>query len=157
VLSSPEAARFVRKGDEAGISLAAAKASGFYPADYRFEACPVDGELRKGEVFCVGDCELHVIETFGHCCGMLSYLVTVGHSTYLFSGDTIFHGGKILMTNVYDYCDFQQYVQSLHKLARLSVHALLPGHLCMVLGGGQAHIQKAIDCLTRMVLPPNIL
>ena len=88
---------------------------------------------------------------------MLSYLVTVGHSTYLFSGDTIFHGGKILMTNVYDYCDFQQYVQSLHKLARLSVHALLPGHLCMVLGGGQAHIQKAIDCLTRMVLPPNIL
>jgi glyoxylase-like metal-dependent hydrolase (beta-lactamase superfamily II) len=60
------------------------------------------------------------------------------------------------MTNVYD-CDFQQYVNSLQKLGKLSVDALLPGHLCVALSGGQSHIQKALDCLARMVLPANLL
>ena len=87
---------------------------------------------------------------------MLSFLMTSEDRTNLFSGDTIFHGGKILMTNVYD-CDFQQYVKSIQKLRNLSVDALLPGHLSVVVSGGQSHIQKALDCLGRMVLPPNIL
>lgn len=60
------------------------------------------------------------------------------------------------MINVYDF-DIQQYVKSLRKMARLSVDALLPGYLCVALGGGQAHIQKAFDCLDRMALPPSIL
>jgi glyoxylase-like metal-dependent hydrolase (beta-lactamase superfamily II) len=52
---------------------------------------------------------------------------------------------------------FQQYVRSLRKLASLSVDVLLPGHLSLVLSGGQAHIQKALDYLGRRVVPPNIL
>lgn len=156
VFGSPEAVKFVSTGDEDGISLAVAKAGGFYPADYHFPACPVDGELHEGDVFQVGDCQLRAIETSGHCCGMLSFLMTVEGRTHLFSGDTIFHGGKILMTNVHD-CDFQQYVRSIQKLRKLSVDALLPGHLSVAVNGGQSHIQKALDCLTRMVLPPNIL
>jgi hypothetical protein len=43
VFGSSEAARFVNAGEEAGISLAAAKAGEFYPADYHFQACPVHG------------------------------------------------------------------------------------------------------------------
>ncbi len=156
VLASAEAANFVRSGDEAGISLAAAKAGGFYPPEYHFQACPVDGELREGDTVHVGDSELRVLETPGHCIGMLSFLMKRDGKTYLFCGDTLFHGGKILLTNVYD-CDLQQYVKSLRKMTRLSVDALLPGHLCVTLGGGQAHIQKALDCLDRMALPPNIL
>jgi glyoxylase-like metal-dependent hydrolase (beta-lactamase superfamily II) len=156
VFGSPETAKFVSVGDEEGISLAAAKAGGFYPADYHFPACPVDGELRESDTFRVGDCQLRVIETSGHCSGMLSFLMTSEGRTDLFSGDTIFHGGKILMTNVYD-CDFQQYVKSVQKLRNLSVDALLPGHLSVAVSGGQSHIQKALDCLARMVLPPNIL
>ena len=97
-----------------------------------------------------------VIETSGHCCGMLSFLMTFDGRTHLFSGDTVFHGGKILMTNVYD-CDFQEYVKSIKKLGALAVDALLPGHLGVALGNGQSHIQKAVDCLARMVLPPNVL
>jgi glyoxylase-like metal-dependent hydrolase (beta-lactamase superfamily II) len=87
---------------------------------------------------------------------MLSFLTTGEGRTDLFSGDTIFHGGKILMTNVYD-CDFQQYMNSIQKLGKLSVDALLPGHLSVAVSGGQSHIQKAFDCLARMVLPPNII
>ncbi len=60
------------------------------------------------------------------------------------------------MTNVYD-CDFQPYVKSIQKLGKLSVDALLPGHLCVAVSGGQSHIQKALECLERMVLPPNII
>ncbi|MCX5906303.1 MAG: MBL fold metallo-hydrolase [Deltaproteobacteria bacterium] len=156
VVSSREAALFLRTGDEAGISLAAAKAGGFYPADYRFQACPVDAELSEGDTLPVGDCELRVLETPGHCGGMLSYVMAVDGKRYLFSGDCIFHGGKILATNVYD-CDLQQYVRSLQKMADLAVDVLLPGHLCVALGGGQSHIQKALDCLDRMLLPASIL
>ena len=111
VFGSPETAKFVSRGDEQGISLTLAKAGGFYPADYHFPACPVDGELREGDLFRVGECQLRAIETSGHCCGMLSFLMTGEGRADLFSGDTIFHGGKILMTNVYD-CNFQQYVKA---------------------------------------------
>ncbi|MCL5096497.1 MAG: MBL fold metallo-hydrolase [Candidatus Omnitrophica bacterium] len=156
LFASPQAARFIRAGDEAGISLSAAKAGGFYPADYHFRPCPVDSELREGDVIRVGDCELRALDTSGHCSGMLSYAMSIDTKTYLFSGDTLFHGGRILMTNVYD-CDFQAYVLSLRKLAKLAVDVLLPGHLCVALGGGQGHIRKAVDFLDRMVLPPNIL
>jgi len=99
---------------------------------------------------------LRVLETPGHCQGLLSYLLHAQSKTYLFSGDTIFHGGEILITNVYD-CDLQSYVRSLKRLAGLKVDGLLPGHWCIALDGGQTHIQKALDCLARMMLPPNAL
>src|SRR5262249_10511621 len=118
--------------------------------------CRVDGALREGGAVQVGDCQLRAIETSGHCSGMLTFLMKAEGRNYLFSGDTIFHGGRILMTNVYD-CDFQQYVRSVQKLAILSMHVLLPGHQCVALSGGQSHIQKALDCFARMVLPPNLL
>jgi hypothetical protein len=47
---------------------------------------------------------------------MLSYLMTVGGRTYLFSGDTVFHGGKILMINVYD-CDFSAICKELAEVS----------------------------------------
>ena len=114
------------------------KAAGFYPADYHFPACPVDGELREADAFSVGDCQLRAIETSGHCSGMLSFLITGERRTDLFSGATMFHGGKILMTNVHD-CDFQQYVKSVQKLGKLSVDAPLSGHLCVAVRGAVAH------------------
>ncbi len=156
VSASPEAADFVRRGDENGISLGTAKAAGIYPPDYRFPECVVDRELREGDVCRVGDCELRVLETPGHCCGSLSYVMNAENKTYLFSGDSVFHGGKILMTNVWD-CDYQQYVRTVKKLANLRVDALLPGHFCISLGGGQLHIEKAAESLRRMEILPNIL
>lgn len=156
VIASPEAAQFVREGQEASISLDVAKSAGFYPADYRFQACPVDRELKEGDTFRIGACELQVIETPGHCAGLLSYKMNDGGKTYLFSGDTVFHDGKVLITNVYD-CNLQHYVASLRKLAGLKVDALLPGHSSLVLDKGQEHIQKALDCLARMLMPPNLL
>jgi glyoxylase-like metal-dependent hydrolase (beta-lactamase superfamily II) len=147
VFISPEGAKFVRAGDESGISLTVAKGAGFYPQDYHFQSFPVDRELREGDMVRVGDCELRVtvIEAPGHCSGMLSLLSADG-KTYLFSV-RILHGGKILLINVYDR-DWGEYERSVRKIAGPSVDALLPGHLCVVPGGGQGHIQKAADCPT---------
>jgi len=156
VLGSPETAQFVRGGDEAGISLGFAKAAGIYPADYRFRDCEVGVELCEGDVRRVGDCELRVLETPGHSMGSLSYLMTAGNRTHLFSGDAVFHGGKILLTNVYD-CDLQAYIRSIEKLASLLIDTLLPGHLCVAIGDGHAHLKKAAECLPRMMIPPNAL
>lgn len=156
ISASATAATFVREGDETGISLEPAKAGGFYPKEYRFPSCPVDRVLKEGDIVHVGSLQLQILETPGHCRGMLSYLLTVDGKSYLFSGDTVFHSGKILLTNVYD-CDLQQYVGSLHKLAGVPADGLLPGHFSVVLNGAAGHIRKATDCLARMALPPNIL
>ena len=156
VAASREAAEYVSKGDEERISLNIAKKGGFYPGDYVFRACPVTHILREEDRFRVGDLELRVLETPGHCSGMLSFILDEGGKFILFSGDTIFHDGKLLMTNVWD-CDLQQYVRSIEKLARQQVDALLPGHLTIAMQHGESHLQKAWDTLEKLSLPPNII
>lgn len=156
VMCSKEAASFLREGDESAISLAIAKHAGYYPEDYRFQACEVHRELREGDVVHVGDCGLQVFETPGHCTGVLSYYLSLGSRNCLFSGDTIFHGGKIHLSNVWD-CDLQQYIRSIEKLSKLSVDVLLPGHLAVALRNGGRHIQRAKDTLLSLSIPPSII
>jgi len=156
VAASKEAAEYVRKGDEERISLAVAKRGGFYPENYIFHPCPVERVLAEGDFFRVGDLELKIIETPGHCSGMLSFVLKEQDQHLLFDGDTVFHDGKLLITNVWD-CDLQEYVSSIRKLVALEVDALLPGHLTISLSQGARHIQKAWDTLQRLVVPPNII
>lgn len=156
VAASKEAGEYVRNGNEASVSLAVAKRGGFYPEDYVFHACPVERVLAEGEIFTIGDLELKVIETPGHCSGMLSLLLKERGKTLLFDGDTVSHDGKLLITNVWD-CNLQEYVSSIKKLAGLEVDGLLPGHLTISLGRGSQHIQKAWDALQRLAVPPNII
>src|SRR5579875_995437 len=156
VVASKEAGEYVGTGDEERISLAVAKRGGFYPEDYIFHPCPVERVLAEDDVFRVGDLALHVIETPGHCSGMLSFVLKEHDQRLLFDGDTVFHDGKLLITNVWD-CNLQEYVTSVRKLAALKVDALLPGHLTISLSQGARHIQKAWDTLERLVVPPNIL
>lgn len=156
VAASKEAAEYVRNGDEEKISLAVAKRGGFYPKDYTFHACPVEHVLAEGDIFSVGDLELKVIETPGHCSGMLSFVLKEQNQLLLFDGDTVFHDGKLLITNVWD-CNLQEYVSSVRKLVDLEVDALLPGHLTISLSQGARHIQKAWDTLQRLIVPPNII
>jgi glyoxylase-like metal-dependent hydrolase (beta-lactamase superfamily II) len=156
VVASAVAAEYVRNGDEERISLAIAKRGGFYPADFVFRACGVARVLSEGDSLTVGDLELRAFETPGHCSGMLSLLVKDDRRHCLFSGDTVFHGGKLLMSNLWD-CNLQDYVASIRKLAALEVDALLPGHLAIALSGGGRHIHKAQETLDCLTLPPNII
>lgn len=156
VAASRQASGYVIHGDEERVSLDVAKRGGFYPQDYVFPACPVSHVLSEGGVFRVGDLELSVLETPGHCSGMLSFLLKERHKLILFAGDTVFHDGKLLITNVWD-CDIQQYVSSIQKLSHFDVDALLPGHLTIALQNGARHIRKAWETLQRLSVPPNII
>ncbi|TAM82052.1 MAG: MBL fold metallo-hydrolase [Acidobacteria bacterium] len=156
VAASSEAAEYLREGDEERVSLSIAKKGGFYPADYVFRACPVAHILKEESTFRIGDVELRILETPGHCSGMLSLIMNEGGKFLLFPGDTVFHDGRLLLTNVWN-CDLQQYVRSIEKLARQKVDALLPGHLAIALQHGDRHVQKAWETLERLSLPPNII
>lgn len=155
VAASREAAEYVCDGDEGRISLDIARQGGFYPTDYVFQACPVNRLLTDGDILRVGNLEVHTVETPGHCSGMLSFLVKDGHKTALFAGDTVFHDGHLLISNLWD-CDLRLYAHSIETLANLEFDALLPGHQAIVLSGGSRHVQKAWDALRKMSIPPNI-
>lgn len=156
VAASAEAAGYLTQGDEERISLAVAKRGGFYPADYVFRPCAVAHVLREGDSFGIGGLRLRVFETPGHCSGMLSFLLRDGARQCLFSGDTVFHGGKILVSNIWD-CNVQQYAASISKLAAIEADALLPGHLAIALQGGASHVRQAHAAMERLAMPPNIL
>ena len=156
VSASREAAQALESADEYAISLGAAKKAGVYPADFPFRACKVDRVLQGGEEWTVGDAQFQAIRTPGHSRDMISYLVRKPDRTLLFCGDTIFHGGKILISDTYD-CDVQAYTQSLRALARLKVDALFPGHMLWVARDAHSHIQTAMSFVNRLLLPPNLL
>jgi glyoxylase-like metal-dependent hydrolase (beta-lactamase superfamily II) len=104
----------------------------------------------------MGDYEVEVVATPGHSHDMLSYLFRSPRETMLFCGDTLFFGGKILLSNLYD-CNVQDYVCSLRKLARQPFDGFFPGHNLWVVRGAAVHLNTAIDTLDRLLLPSNII
>ena len=156
VIAAPEAARWVRDGDEERISLRDAKRAGIYPQDYEFRACEVVRDLSEGDTVSVGDVELQVFETPGHSAGMLSFLLDDGGHKCLFAGDTIFHGGKLAIIHTWD-CNIGQCGQSVAKLHDLEFDALLPGHLTISLRDGKRHVNRAHQRFMRMEVPESIV
>lgn len=156
VLVSKDSADFLRNGDEDAISLTFAKQAGFYPEEYRFEACEVNQEIKEDDVITVGDCQLEVLDTPGHSLGHLAFHLQVDGKSHLFGGDCIFWGGKILLQNIYD-CILQDYMDSIKKLAKLSVDVFLPGHLAFSLKDGQRHIDAAAKAVNELGVPPNLI
>jgi glyoxylase-like metal-dependent hydrolase (beta-lactamase superfamily II) len=155
VHASPLTARTLEAGDDEQISLPAAKAAGFYPAEYVFRACPCAGDLIEGETFSVGRLRVTPYDTPGHADGHVSLLVEGGERTYLVQGDLVFQGGTILLQNTHD-CSIQRYAASVAKLAQLEFDAFLPGHLGISLQAGQRHIEAAHAVFSRLGVPRNV-
>jgi glyoxylase-like metal-dependent hydrolase (beta-lactamase superfamily II) len=149
-----DCAPFLRDGDEVAISLAGAKQARLYPDDYHFEPCPVNVELREGQLVQVGDIQLQTIETPGHSRGHVSYLLEQSGRKILFGGDLIFFGGEILLQNTWD-CDLRAHLDSLVKLRDARIDVLLPGHLAFSLKNGQRHLDAAIKIIDGLLVPPN--
>ncbi len=156
VICSPRTAEALEKGDEEAISLADAKRAGVYPDHYRLAPCPVSRRVEDGEVFQVGDCQVQALSTPGHSKDMVSFLVRHNQRRLLFCGDTIFYGGKILLSNIKD-CDVQDYVRSVLRLAGFEFEGLFPGHQLWVVSGGDGHVKMAKSYLDKLLLPPNLL
>jgi hydroxyacylglutathione hydrolase len=156
VSASPDVRRWLTDGDEAGISLDVARERGIYPADYRFEACTVDGELREGEPVAVGDLRLEVLETPGHCRGHVSLLLEAGGRRDLLVGDAIFHGGRIHLQPIHD-CDVQEQVTTLRRLRGLEIDGLFAGHGQLAVNDGQEQIERANRALDALTMPPPLV
>lgn len=151
-----DSAPFLRAGDERGISLDVAKRAGGYPSAYTFEPCAVDVELREEQRVRVGSLELNVIETPGHSQGHVSFTMRDDGRTFLFGGDLIFFGGKILLQNTWD-CNLQAHLKSLLKLRDAKIDVLLPAHLTFSLKNGQRHIDAALKYVDELLVPPQFI
>jgi glyoxylase-like metal-dependent hydrolase (beta-lactamase superfamily II) len=156
VLASAVCADWIRTGNEERVSIDVAKKAGFYPAEYVLEPCPVDAELADGDTIHVGDLALTVLDTPGHCDGHLSLLLERGGEQTLFSADAVFHGGNILLQNIWD-CRLDATIRTLRRLRELEVTALIPSHLGYSLSNGQRHIERANDALDRMLIPNQLV
>ena len=156
VIAHPITADYLERGDEEGINLSTAKRAGFYPMDYRFESCEVGRKVKEGEKIQVGVHTLKVIETPGHCEGHLSFLMETEERNYLFSGDLVFFDGKVAIQYIND-CDVFSLGKSLKKLEGLKIDTMLSGHDLFVLKEAQKHIDKAINTLERLAIPPSII
>ena len=154
-LAGPATARLVAAGDEAGISLAAARAAGIYPADYRFTACPIDRVVDDCETLAIGELEILAIATPGHSADHFSYLVRRGGRRWLAAGDAVFHGGRIALQDTWD-CSLQDSIRSLRRLAGLEFDALLPGHYAFALQRGRRQLEAALARPERMLPPPQL-
>ena len=156
VAASAGTARALEAGDQEAISLGAAKRAGIYPPDVHFAACPVARVLRDGDELMVGDCSIRVLETPGHSSDMFSFLLCCNGRQDLFCGDTVFHGGRILLQDASG-CDIPSYSRTLRRLADVPIDGLYPGHLTWSERRGRHHLQKAREFLDRLLLPPNIV
>lgn len=156
VVAPTDAAHALRTGDERAVALDVAKAAGFYDQDYRFEPVEVAVEVREGDRVVVGLLELEVIETPGHCDGHVSYLLHGKNRRYLFAGDAVFSGGRVVLQNIHD-CSIQKSTASIAKLANLEFDALLPGHAAICLDGGMKHVAIAQKACQSLFVPTNLI
>ncbi len=156
VCISHEGAEALRTGDESAFSLDIAKRVGFYPASYVYDPCPVDRELHDGDTQRIGQVELTMYETPGHCNGHACYLLQGREKRYLFTGDCVFFGGEILLQNIPD-CNIQRYAASVDKLATLEYDAFMPGHMGFSLRNGTRHVRAAQAAFNQLMPPKQMM
>ena len=151
----PEGERGIVEGTEdASDVLETAKRAGIYPPDYVFHKVKVDVGVRDGDSLPFGDCRLHAIEIAGHSPHHMCYLIQIDGCRALFSGDAVLYGGSLLLLNVAG-CSLDDYRHDIPKLAGLEIDTLLPGHGVFVMRYGQEHLQRAIDAVKGLAVPPN--
>ena len=146
----------LENADEAAIDLGRAKAAGFYPADYRWAACPVDLPLDDGETFEIGTYSFTAMHTPGHSAfDTCFYVQREGTPSFLVSGDTVMYGGKISMLNTRDF-HLGCLASSIERLAALEPELLLPGHGQPALARAAEHVRAAHVIFTNLGIPANI-
>ena len=127
---------------------------GRYPSGFEPRPCPPDATFADGDRVTVGNLELNMILTQGHTKDSTCFLFHTEGKRSLFTGDTLFYGGKIGLVNLGG-CSLVDYRRDIGKLADFGIDRLLPGHGVFVLRGGQKHIKRAICKLSDYVLPDS--
>lgn len=155
VICGKATAKMVAAGDEAAVSLMAARAAGGYPVDFVYRACPVDRAVEDGERLVFDGVAVTALATPGHSHDHMAYLVEAAGSRMLVSGDALFHGGKVGVQNIYD-CSVQDICESVRRLHALGFTMLLPGHGLWSMQNGHRHAAAAMSYVARLACPPSI-
>jgi hydroxyacylglutathione hydrolase len=139
---------------DVGDVIEVAKQAGIYPSDYTFPTVSVDRAVDDGEELTYGDLRLRALRVAGHSPGHICYLTDLDGQRVLFAGDAVLYAGSLSLQNVPD-CDLGDYRRDIDKLAGLEVDVLLPGHGVFVLRHGQEHLDRAVEALHGLAMPPN--
>lgn len=150
---SPEA-EAISTGDEEATSLALAKGS-LYPADFSYPRCPGVIGLNEGDEVTVGDVTLSVRMVPGHSLCSMAIYGTVDGKKCLFTGDSVFVCGQVLIQSLKDVSIFP-YAQAIKRLAELETDALFPGHGVFCLENGGSHVKTAADRFATGLIPPQL-
>lgn len=142
IYGSSEAVRRLAEGDEAAISLPAAKRAGMYRDDDHLQ--PVVATIvSDGETLAWGDASFEILATPGHASDHLAYVLHVDGMHVLFSGDLLFPSGRVHLLSTPD-SSLQALIVSLNRLRGVPVDALLAGHYAPVVDAVRAR-----ECLDR--------
>lgn len=150
-----EAAARMQANDETGISLDTARRFGVYPESYRWQGAEVEDVLADEETRRIGGATIQLLETPGHSADHCAYLVTVGETRILVSGDAVFAGGSVIMQDIPD-CSVSATLASIRRLDALSFAVFLPGHGLFALQDGKRHVAKAAGFARRGLAPPSL-
>lgn len=153
---APEGERAVVEGNDptAREELETAKRAGIYPPDFVFPSAQVDAVVRDGESLVFGNLRLRAIEIAGHSPHHTCYLTDFDGKRVLFSGDAVLYGGTLLLQNIPG-CRLDDYRRDIGKLGGLSIDILLPGHGIFVMRLAQEHVNRAVESLRGLAIPPN--
>lgn len=155
VITSKEIQPWIEWGDRDKVSITAAVKAGVYPKDYQFPPCSVARGVQENDEIVIGDTVLKVIDTPGHARGHIALLFERDERKLLFSGDTVFAGGKVVIQNIWD-CIISEYADTVVKLHQLHIDSLFPGHGMFLLTDAWKHIENAQACFERLEVPPNL-
>ncbi|MBN2287746.1 MAG: MBL fold metallo-hydrolase [Candidatus Glassbacteria bacterium] len=116
--------------------------------------------VERPEVFGDGDrldfggVEMTVIQTPGHTPGSSCFALDWMTNRVLISGDVVLHFGRHAWMGA-DYCDWDQYLESLWKLYRYpgaeNWEVLLPGHGTLDLDGARDSLYKVIQVVSYII------
>ena len=156
VHASPEVATILRIGDEVAAGVDVGKRQGTYGPAYVYEAVDEVHALADGDRITVGNVIVESIATPGHSVGHRAFLVDSIQRRDLFTGDTLFFGGQIILQDTWD-CDLRSHLDSLRHLGEYDFDGLFPGHLTFSLQRGRRHLESALAIMDRGGVPPGFL
>ncbi len=153
---APEGERDAVEGKDAAHleEIETAKRAGIYPPDFAFSPVHVDTVIHDGDTLAFGDLSLRAVEIAGHSPHHTCYWMERDGKRILFSGDAVLYGGSLLLQNIPG-CNLADYRRDIGKLADLGIDVLLPGHGIFIMRLGQDHLNRAIDGLRGLAIPPN--
>lgn len=155
VIAPERTAEMVETGDEIRTSLVEARRSGTYPAWYRLQACPVNKQLRVGDIIHTGGFTLQAVQAPGHSFDMFCYYCPELQA--LFAADAVFaDDGKLAVLRTPDF-SMIDYRSTIATLANLDVEQLFPGHGEALTVNGRAPIIKAHHRFESNIPPLSIV